>query len=489
MKSIRQQLTRKLLLSVSILLACGAVGVYLATRGALLEQFDETLRAKASAITSSVEQRGSHISVEFSEEFLREYDEHVPVEFFQVRLSDGTTIRRSRSLGNADLPLRFGTTHRPRRWNLTLPTGYHGRAIGYTFSPPDSRERETEAGARVALSVVVASDRRELDQTLAVLALVLAGCGALLLIGIVLIVPRVLATELAPLDQLADRATHINADSLGLRFPSDSMPRELAPISNRLNDLLARLQQAFEHEREFSADLAHELRTPIAELRSLAEFGLQWPESRGDQANTDAIAIANQMENIVSQLLALRRSETGQLSVAREWIFIAPLIEDVWQSLAHAVEENNFHVTRNIPEDLELQSDPVLLRSILTNLIDNAVEYTPTGGALRIEAGDGAGWFTVRVANTVEQLKPADLPKLFERFWRKDPARSDQKHSGLGLSLARAFARALGCELNATFENTGTLVMTLSGPTVLPKPVSAQSDPVAASAVQEISSQ
>jgi hypothetical protein len=187
MKSIRQQLTRKLLLSVSVLLACGAVGVYLATREALLEQFDETLRAKASAIASSVEQRGSRINVEFSEEFLREYDEHVPVEFFQLRHADGRTIRRSRSLGDADLRLQFGTARRPRRWNLTLPTGHNGRAIGYTFSPPHSREGEAVSGARSELSVVVASDRRELDQTLAVLALVLAGCGGLLLIGIVLL--------------------------------------------------------------------------------------------------------------------------------------------------------------------------------------------------------------------------------------------------------------------------------------------------------------
>jgi two-component system sensor histidine kinase QseC len=244
------------------------------------------------------------------------------------------------------------------------------------------------------------------------------------------------------------------------------MPSELAPISSRLNDLLARLQQAFEHEREFSADLAHELRTPIAELRSLAEFGLQWPESRGDQANVDAIAVADQMENIVTQLLALRRSETGQLFVEREQILIAPLIEDIWQSLERSAQKKNLLVPRNIPENLELQSDPVLLRSILTNLIENAVEYTPTDGAVRIEAAEGGGWFTVRVANTVEHLQSADLPKLFERLWRKDSSRSNQKHSGLGLSLSRAFARVLGCELNANLEDNKTLIMTFSGPSV-----------------------
>lgn len=244
------------------------------------------------------------------------------------------------------------------------------------------------------------------------------------------------------------------------------MPSELAPISNRLNELLARLQHAFEHEREFSSDLAHELRTPIAELRSLAELGLQWPESRGDQANADALAIADQMENVVNQLLALRRSETRQLPLKRESVAIAPLIEAIWQPLAEKAKEKHCQVSRTIPDDMEVQSDPVVLRSVFTNLINNAVEYSPDGGTVRIEAGAAAGWFTVRVASTVQDLQAADLPKLFERFCRKDPSRSNQKHSGLGLSLACSFARVIGCELNAGFEDQNTLLMTISGPSV-----------------------
>lgn len=463
MKSIRQQLTRKLLLSVSILLAFGVVGAHLATREALLEQFDDTLRAKASAIASSVEQRGKDVGVEISDKFLRESDEHVPVEFFQLRYADGSNICRSRSLGEANLPLDVGTTRRPQLWNLTLPTGYRGRAIGYTFSAPESREGKAGVGAPVELSIVVAFEVEELNQTLAVLALVLAGCGTLLVIAIGLLVPRILRREFSPLDKFADYAGRINADSLDLRFPANGLPSELAPISNRLNDLLARLQRAFEHEREFSSDLAHELRTPIAELRSLAEFGLQWPESRGDQANADAVAIADQMEKIVSQLLALRRSETGQLTVARERISVAVLVNDIWKPLEQAAKGKNLRVGRTLPEEMGIESDPVLLRSILTNLLENAVEYTPRGGALRIGGETGYGWFTVRVANTVADLEAADLPKLFERFWRKDSARANQKHSGLGLSLALAFARVLGCELRAALDGAA-LVLTLSGP-------------------------
>jgi two-component system, OmpR family, heavy metal sensor histidine kinase CusS len=466
MSSIRQLLTRKLLVGIAVLLACGGLGVYLAARAALLEEFNHTLRARASAISSAVEEHGRRISFEFSEQYIREFDEGVPVNFFQLRRADGTNIKRSRSLGNADLPSHFGTFRRPKIWNLTLPSGFRGRAIGYRFSPRED-DRETEGLPAAELTVVMASDRRELDETLAGLALVVVGFGTVLLVGVAVLVPRVLRQEMVPLDQLADQATRINADSLGLRFPTQTLPSELAPISNRLNDLLARLQRAFEREREFSADLAHELRTPIAELRSLAEFGLQWPDDRGDEANSDALAIATQMENIVGQLLALRRSETGQVPIAIERIVLAHFVEDIWQTFTEKAQEKQIQLARAIPDDLAIESDAVLIRSIVTNLIDNAVEYAPLGACMRIECMASAGKFELRVANSVDHLTESDVPRLFERFWRKDPARSNQKHSGLGLSLARAFAQVLGCQLTAALDGSGMLVMTLSGPAAL----------------------
>jgi two-component system sensor histidine kinase QseC len=466
MRSIRQQLTRRLLLVFGVLLGLGGAGVYLSTREALLEQFNETLRAKANAISSATEQRGNRITVELAEDLMHESDEGVAEDFFQLRRLDGTTVRRSKSLKNADLPAALtGTLERPRYWNLILPSGFRGRAIGYAFAPRNSREGEVTEAAQ--LTIVAASDRRELDETLATLALVLSGCGVLLLATTMVVVPRVLRRELAPLDQLAEQATRINADSLATRFPVDSLPGELNPIASRLNDLLARLQHAFERERQFSSDVAHELRTPIAELRSLAELGLQWPETRGEEGNCDALAIAQQMESIVVRLLALMRSETGQMPVNPEPILIATLIDSVWQSFAPKAENKGLEITRNIPDDARIESDPVLLRSIFSNLFDNAVEYAPTRGIFRIDCGVGSGRFTIRITNSVENLDSKDLPKLFDRLWRKDASRSGGKHSGLGLSLARAFAQALGCELTAALDGESRLQLTLSGPDVL----------------------
>ena len=474
MRTIRQRLTRKLLLAFVLLLLLAGIGVYFSTRAALLEQFNATLRAKAGALSSATEQRGKRIEMEFSDQFMRGFDDGVATDFFQIRQLDGTTVRRSQSLASANLPSRFGTVRRPRFWNLILPSGRRGRAIGYTFSPRNVRNELSETAQ---LGLVVASDRSELDENLAALSSVILGGGALILVATIVIVPRVLRHELAPLNQLADQASCINADSLSTRFPTNSLPGELKPISERLNDLLSRLEQSFRREREFSADLAHELRTPIAELRSLAELALKWPDSRPAETDRDMLAIALQMQGIVVRLLELLRSERGQLSAVREGIALAPLIKNVWLPFVKKAAEKQMAVSLNVADDVQIESDPVLLRSILNNLAENAVEYSPCGGMLRLECSVDGGRFIVRFINTVEHLNPDHLPRYFDRFWRNDSARAGNNHSGLGLSLARAFAQALDCELTAALDGESQLAFTLSGPVVMatPKTCSVQS--------------
>jgi two-component system sensor histidine kinase QseC len=394
---------------------------------------------------------------------MREPDEEDTPGFFQMWRMDGTTLKRSASAPASGLPSRFGTFDKPTFWNLTLPSGSAGRAIGFKFVPKISK-KEPPPSAPNEVILVVASARDELNETLTALAFALLGCGAGLLAITLVVVPRLLRRELAPLDALAEQASHINADSLAMRFPTRSVPGELMPISTGLNELLARLQQSFERERRFSADLAHELRTPIAELRALAEVALKWPEAREATTDHEALAIAVQMQGVVTRLLALLRSEHEQLPVVTEPVRLAPLIESVWRPFAERAADRQLKVTRAGPEEAEVETDPVLFRSILTNLVDNAVEYTPNDGTVRIETEVGTTQFSLRVTNTCGDLTPQDVSHFSERFWRKDGARSDPQHSGLGLSLVKAFSERLGLQLEARLADSSTVSVTVTGP-------------------------
>jgi two-component system sensor histidine kinase QseC len=140
------------------------------------------------------------------------------------------------------------------------------------------------------------------------------------------------------------------------------------------------------------------------------------------------------------------------------------LIQGVWSSFSAKVAEKELEVTCTVADHAVIQSDLVLLHSILSNLFDNAVEYTPQRGVVKIESEADSERFLVRVGNTVGDLHSGDIPKLFQRFWRKDMARSGGNHSGLGLSLSKAFSQALGYGLTATQDtSTGFLTITLAG--------------------------
>jgi two-component system sensor histidine kinase QseC len=488
--TIRRGLTRRLLIAVGVPLVIAGVTGYLIVRANLLARLDATLLAKAEAIVSETTWDEGRLQVDHSPRFMREFDPldsalahdeaangtaaasatsaasvaHVAPSVFEIRRANGEMLARSPSLAGGDMPTSSRTPVRdkPAFWNLTLPAGVPARALTFAFVPRMPHEGSPPGPIHAIL--VVATDRSEIDRTLNLLGSVLAGVGVLLASAIALAIAYGLRRELAPLDALAEQASRIDATSLAIRFPVDALPGELWPIADRLNALLGRLEQSFEREREFSANVAHELRTPLAELRTAAELALAWPDARHADTDRETLAIARQMEGIVSRLLALLRSERGLLPLTSETLHLAEMLRAVWQPFASGAAAKGLEVIWRVEETISIQSDPVLLRSIITNLLENAAEYTPAGGSIWIEA-ERTPRFSLRVANTIDSATPPDVSKLFDRFWRHDAARSSGEHVGLGLSLARTFAGAMGYELTASVTADGRqLAFLLSGP-------------------------
>lgn len=475
MNSLRRQLSRNLLTVTLVLIGGGIAALYFAARTAAIEQFDFALRAKALALSTLTIPTSEGIRVEFSDRFFRGFEDRKPRDFFELWTADGRPLARSESLtGDRDLPRRIGELPHPRFWNLDLPTGRAGRAIGFRFKAK-ARDRTFRAHEPV-LELVVASDRDDLDDTLEMLLGIASGWGALLVGTTLWLVPRLLRRGLRSVEVLADQAGRIDAGTLSARFDVETMPIELQPIATRLNDLLIRLQRSFERERRFSADLAHELRTPVAELRSLAECALKWPQARDPATDRETLAIAWQMERLVTHMLALTRAEEGQVVATPDRVPLAKLVGDAWERRAARAAERALTVTISLPP-IECLADPVLLQSIVTNLLDNAVEYAPSGTRLVLDATTDATRATLSIANEAPDLRPGDLDSLFDRFWRKDASRTAGQHFGLGLALSRAFAEAMGWTLTATLEG-GRVSFAVAGPLVLaPAPVEATPDP------------
>ena len=462
MKSIRRQLTLQLLAATCVLMGGGLATLFLAARAAMLDQFDDALRAKALAISTVTRTGGDGVRVAFHDRFLRGFDDDRKRDFFQLWDQQGQTVARSESLGRRrELEWREGKPEKPARWNVTLPNGKPGRAVAFLFEPA----RDEGAGrGKAEARLVVASEREDLDETIWQLLGIAAGCAALLVGATAVLIPVVLRRGLRPLKTVGEQAGRIDAGTLAMRFPTAELPVELQPIAQRLNELVARLEQSFERERRFSADLAHELRTPLAELRSMAECALKWPDARSPTADRDSLAIAQQMEMLVTQMLALARGEQGQLKARLEAVAVEQLVTEVWRGFAPQAAERNLETSFALASAASI-ADPALLRSVLVNLCANAVEYTPIGGRIDVASEQTDDRVIVRIANTTANFEPDDLDRMFDRFWRKEASRGGS-HLGLGLSLAHNFAVAMKWSLCARLEEGERLVFTLSGPAV-----------------------
>lgn len=459
MNSLRRQLTVALLTAFVLLIGGGGLLVYWQVRSSMYAQFDGALKTKALVVVTDTQTSKGTIKVYFSDRFLREFDQSVGTEFFQVFTAEGRSVARSGSLGQRNLPhILNGPVDDPVYWNLTLPNGSPGRAIGVRFQPRVGRNETPPT-----VIAVVAVSRVQLLASMADLRTVLYVCGGALLLLTSLVVPWLLRRGLRPLDAVAEAATRIDSTTLGQRFPVEQMPRELRPVGDRLNDLLSRLEAAFERERRFGSDLAHELRTPIAELKAMAEVATTWPQDRAPDMDQAVLEIAGRMESLVTRLLALGRSEQGRAVVVAEPVDLARLIGAVASGLESLRRAREVGFVADAPETLTVTTDPVMVRSILVNLLENAFTYSPVGSEVCLAlTTQPCGSWSVTVTNLAPELRREEVARLFERFWRKDAARAGGNHAGLGLALCRAFAEQLGGTLTAELLDGDRLALRLS---------------------------
>ena len=459
MKSLQQRLTLGLALALGTLLALGGLLAYPALRSLLVEEFNYALLAKARALTAPTTAGGRGVSLRFTEYPPPEFQAGPRAEYFQVWSRDGAAVAKSPSLGDMELLPPIHATHELRFWNLTLPDGRPGRAVGLNLAIDEGAEGPE-------FTTVFARDTLRLREVLRTVTGGLAGGGVVMLFLAAWLARITARAGLRPVAALADAVTRIEATSLSTRLGAAETPLELRPIVEQLNSLLGRLHDAFDRERRFSANVAHELLTPVAELRALAENAVRWREDREATAQFagDVLEATREMERQINTLLALARSERGELKFQRESINVSLLLEELRGQLAPRLQAKRLQLDWSVPADALVFSDRAACRSILLNLCDNAVEYTPAGGRIvcRLQRTGNICAFTL--ANPNPGLKPEDLAHLFEPFWRGDAARTDRAHAGLGLALARSLAAALGCDLKATLPQRDEVQFTLSIP-------------------------
>lgn len=438
--SIRTRLLAGTAIGVSLTFAVSGILVYTLTRSQLGAQFDDALAARAHALSALVEQDGNTIETDLGREELAH-------ELHELWHPSGKVLRRSSSLGTRDLTLV--TTHGLSIDPVTLPDGSAGRQATFVFQPHQDTE-EAPASAPVTLTLAVTRDTAELDATIARLGRVLVAVGFAATLLCVALLAGIVRFGLAPIRRLAAAIAERREGNLA-RLDEAGTPDDLRPVVERLNDLLRRLETAFARERELTAEVAHELRTPMAGLRATIELALdreRTPE-RYRTALSDCLTICTQTERMVESLLSLARLDAGMIVARSETVELDDLIRQ-------AIEP---HAARGVTIETELvpvtlATDRDQLRVVIHNLVDNAVSYATAGGSIRVEA-DGQ---VIRVSNPCT-LTADEVAHVFDRFWRGDQARSAGTHAGIGLALCKKLVELLGGTITAAVKDGRFVVL------------------------------
>ncbi len=450
MRSIRQRLTIGYVVALSVTLATFGTALYLDRRQANLRELDARLEGEAELTLQVMRDftrtmgRLPPVMASIQPFFLkfRHYLLLVGVDGTTMLSIDGTgsldsrAVNQLRDLVDASGPGPvFGTvTVLPGR----PPIRYH--IVRVEGADPSIRSMLVGAGVDEVLLG---------PQALARSMLVIA---PFLLLVSLLVGLWLARTSLKPLESTIDELTAItDGRSLHRRLPVDpGSSDELARMSQAANGMFARLEQSFAAQQRFVAEASHELKTPLMVLRAGVERALTNPKipSESLEPLDESLEEINRMSELVDSLLMLARADEGRAPLAVEEIDLREIVNEAVETAQILGEAKDLRIRTAIPDGpVSLPVDKTRIRQLLLNLVTNAVKYTPNGGEIGVEIADDGAAVRLIVSDTGIGIAAGDLPHIFDRFWRADPARTrddERAGTGLGLAITKWIAEAHG---------------------------------------------
>ena len=250
---------------------------------------------------------------------------------------------------------------------------------------------------------------------------------------------------------------------------ADERGDELARLAATVNDMIGRLETSFGGLRRFTADASHELKTPLTVLRANIERAMTAPRGSNEQLAhlEEALHEVARMTDLVNGLLTLARADEGRFDLVRDVVLLDAVLRDVAETAQILGEPAGLAVSVSECQPVTVEGDATRLRQLLLNLVTNAIKFTPPGGKVTLALLEEAGWAEVTVRDTGIGIAAADLPFIFDRFWRADRSRSRasaRSGTGLGLAISQYIAQAHGGTLAARSRLTRGTTFTLRLP-------------------------
>jgi len=429
MISIRASLITGTLIALTLIMVVAGTALYFGVRGILYRQFDDTIGDKARLLASTVELTEKGVEFDLEEQDGKTKDLNGgDTDYFQLS-ADGTQILyQSHTLGNAALPRMDAKTDHvsviPFRIRGEIPV----RVFIMCFKPRLDMENEdpsellknrTEDLEPPVLELAIARETKSVSLFLARLRSLLIAIGLLAVLFTSGLVSAVIRKGLRPLDSAAHQISEIG-DDVSRRIELPGVPEELSGIATRLNDLLSRLEAAVTREKSFSADIAHELRTPLAGLRSAIEIASSRPRQAGEYREVlgEMYDIVLRMQSMLQRLLYLCRLDSGELTMEEVPVDLGELVKTSWTSIGSSAADKPLDVQWHQQDDVTVLTDPMLLDIAIRNILENAVSYADSGGTVQIDVKELEESAVIVVTNTGSAVSQEQVPHLLERFTR-----------------------------------------------------------------------
>ena len=325
-------------------------------------------------------------------------------------------------------------------------------------------------GGQTRVLVVVRS-LADVTQLVGTTASVLAAGIAVLMVGATVVGYGLAGTALRPVREITAEARAFSEHDLSRRITLDLPADELGDLAATFNQMLARLEGAFNGLSRFTADAAHELRAPLTLIRTEAEVTLKRPRSEPQYQATLATILseAERLGRIADQLLMLARAESGALATQMQDVDMAGLLADAVRLWSPLAAERGITLAGESPGEGSVRGDPDLLRRLLDNLIDNAIRHSSRGGEVRVAGRPAGSSWQLVVADNGPGVPAAARAAIFERFSRADQARGRETGgAGLGLALCRAIAQLHHGSISLDDETAGgarfVILLPVAGP-------------------------
>jgi len=455
---------RILILTLSVevvtLIAFGAVA-YHRSRKQLLDSLDDQIRDEIDIVVNLMGPRVSGDPGSSGHQAISRFIGLQRHDLYQIMLSGGEVISKSTPLGTDILQVPQDIrTHLQSGKDEGFDLRWRGnayRARLYLADDGAGPPPEAKAAGKSAPTghqryfVLLAKERKDLDGRLERLLRYIAAIGATVLLISTIAFWILVRWGLHPVTQLSREVESVAPQNLEYRVDSENLPRDLRALGISINGFIERLEKAFGHEKQFVADAAHELCTPIALLKSNIQSALLGsPDAVADRRSLEELlGDVERLEHLTNSLLALSEAESGEGAPAhREDIRLQAYLASLAAQFEHAARLQNVSLELESREDAVVRADRTTLDRVFANLLDNAIKHNRPGGKARLSIRRSGEGCEVWVADDGPGVPPEDAPHLFERFFRVDKSRSRERGgAGLGLAIAKSLCESQGAEI------------------------------------------